>query len=161
MRRIWITLSLMALLLAALALPSGASASHLARADFKSVSKYCKALRAEMGTKAFKRAFGKPKRVRRAHRKCVARRGVIEKVSLRSQAPPAGECPPGTQPEPPQPVSAFATPVPCVAVPPALPPAQPAGDDDDDEDEAEESEDQDSDDESDDDDRDDDGDSDD
>jgi hypothetical protein len=138
-RRTGITLSLVALLLAALALPSGAPASDLSRADFKSVSKYCKALRAEMGTKAFKRAFGKSKRVRRAHRRCVARRGEIPKVSLRSQAPPPAECPPGTVPEPPQPVSAFAvTPAVCVALPLAPPSAAPVDDEDGDEDEAEE-----------------------
>lgn len=113
MRRILIALSLTALLMAALAMPGGASASHLSRADFKSTSKYCKALRAEMGAKAFKRAF-RAKRIRGAHRRCVKRKGAVRESGVRAQAPvsifpvPANACPPGTVPEPPLPVRAFA-----------------------------------------------------
>jgi hypothetical protein len=130
-RRIGITLSLVGLLLGVLALPGGASASHLSRSDFKSASKYCKALRAELGGKAFKKAF-RAKRVRGAHRRCVKKNGSVRALAPVSIFPvPAAECPPGTQPEPPKPVSAFATPVACVPLPPAA--AQPAGDEDEEE----------------------------
>jgi hypothetical protein len=122
-RRIGITLSLVALLVGALALPHGAAAGQASRAHHKSVAKHCKALRAEMGAKSFKRAFGKGRHKRHPLRGCVARRGVVRKVAVRSEtvvsAPPSADCPPGTVPEQPKPVSAFATtPIACVAAPP-------------------------------------------
>jgi hypothetical protein len=130
-KRIGITLSLLALLIAALALPGSASSANRSRADIKSASKACKTLRAQMGTKAFKRAFGDAKKVRKAHRRCVARGAVLPKVTLQSETQPSA-CPPGTVPEPPQPVRAFGTsssgPV-CVPAPPSAAPAQPAADD--------------------------------
>jgi hypothetical protein len=135
-RRTGITLSLAALLVGALALPQGASAGHPSRAHHKAVVKHCKAMRAEMGAKSFKRAFGKGKHKRHAFGTCVKRRGTLQKVSVRSETPPSTstECPPGTVPEQPQPVSAFGTPA-CVAAPPPAT-CEEADSDDADEDEA-------------------------
>jgi hypothetical protein len=147
-RRIGITLSLVALMAGALALPHAAAAGHVSRAHHKSIAKHCKALRAEMGARSFKSAFGKGKHKRHAFRGCVARRGVVQKVAVRSETPatPSTDCPPGTVPEAPKPVSAFATtPTACVAAPPptacdsADVDEDEAGEDSDDEDAAEDS----------------------
>jgi hypothetical protein len=126
------TLALITALLA-LALPVGASArSHRpdgvkSAASVKKAAKRCKALRREMGHRAFAQAFG-TKRGKIAFRKCVSRRGALpEPVEpLKSAAAP---CPPV---EPPLPVHAFVV-DPCVAVPETpLPvsPGEPASDDD-------------------------------
>jgi hypothetical protein len=132
-RRIGITLSLVGLLLGALALPGTASASHLKRSDFKSASKYCKALRAELGGKAFKKAF-RAKRVRGAHRRCVKKNG-----SVRALAPvsifPQPQADPCTPVEPPLPVRAFAG-DPCAPPAPPVVVCDEEGDNDD-QDEAE------------------------
>jgi hypothetical protein len=89
-----------------LALPNGASASHLSRSDFKSASKYCKALRAELGGKAFKKKFH-AKRVRGAHRRCVKRDGAVRALApVTSFPPPTDACTPATEPA--FPVRAFA-----------------------------------------------------
>lgn len=133
MRRICTILGLIGILLAALAMPGGASASHLSRADFKSTAKYCKALRAEMGAKAFKRAF-RAKRVRGAHRRCVKKKGTVRALAPVSIFPvPAEAC---TPTEPAFPVRAFAD-DPCAPAAPA-----PVADGDDDEDEGDEGEDE-------------------
>jgi hypothetical protein len=58
-------------LVVAMAFP--ASASALSPSDFKNASKFCKALRAEMGLTAFRQAFGTSKNRRNAHGKCVSR----------------------------------------------------------------------------------------
>jgi hypothetical protein len=126
-RRICTTLSLIGVVLAALAVPAGASASHLSRAEFKSTSKYCKALRAEMGTKAFKQAF-RAKRVRGAHRRCIKKKGAVRALAPVSVFPaPADPCVPV---EPPLPVHAFAV-DPCAQPAPVVA----CGEDDDAEDE--------------------------
>jgi hypothetical protein len=106
-RRIGITLCLAGLVLAALAAPGGASASsHVSRSDFKSASKYCKALRAELGGKAFTKKFH-AKRVRGAHRRCVKRDGAVRALApVTSFPPPADVCTPATEPA--FPVRAFA-----------------------------------------------------
>jgi hypothetical protein len=105
-RRIGITLCLAGLLLAVLALPGGASASHLSRSDFKSASKYCKALRSELGGKAFKKKFH-AKRVRGAHRRCVKQDGAVRAMApVTSFPPPTDVCTPATEPA--FPVRAFA-----------------------------------------------------
>jgi hypothetical protein len=105
-RRIGITLCLAGLVLAVLALPGGASASHLSRSDFKSASKYCKALRAELGGKAFKKKFH-AKRIRGAQRRCVKRGGAVRALApVTSFPPPADVCTPATEPA--FPVRAFA-----------------------------------------------------
>jgi hypothetical protein len=131
--RIRIVFCLVALgALAALAVPVGASARQHHSQDFKSASKQCKALRAEMGNKAFKKAFGAGKHKRRALRRCIARGGVLP-VSEQSVTPPP-QCPPGTAPEQPQPVHAFAVPASptvCVPTPPAATPSAPAATDED------------------------------
>lgn len=107
MRRIGITLCLAGLVLAAFAAPGGASASsHVSRSDFKSASKYCKALRADLGGKAFKKKFH-AKRVRGAHRRCVKRDGAVRAMApVTSFPPPADVCTPATDPA--FPVRAFA-----------------------------------------------------
>jgi hypothetical protein len=106
-RRIGITLCLAGLVLAALAALGGASASsHVSRSDFKSASKYCKALRAELGGKAFTKKFH-AKRVRGAHRRCVKRDGAVRALApVTSFPPPADVCTPATEPA--FPVRAFA-----------------------------------------------------
>jgi hypothetical protein len=106
-RRIGITICLAGLVLAALAAPGGASASsHVSRSDFKSASKYCKALRAELGRKAFKKKFH-AKRVRGAHRRCVKRDGAVRALApVTSFPPPTDVCTPATEPA--YPVRAFA-----------------------------------------------------
>jgi hypothetical protein len=106
-RRIGITLCLAGLVLAALAALGGASASsHVSRSDFKSASKYCKALRAELGRKAFTRKFH-AKRVRGAHRRCVKRDGAVRALApVTSFPPPTDVCTPATEPA--FPVRAFA-----------------------------------------------------
>jgi len=118
-RRIGITICLAGLVLAALAAPGGASASsHVSRSDFKSASKYCKALRAELGGKAFKKKFH-AKRVRGAHRRCVKRDGAVRALApVTSFPPPTDVCTPATEPA--YPVRAFsgdpcAKPAPVVA----------------------------------------------
>ena len=138
MRRICTTIGLIGVLLAALlALPGGASASHLARADFKSTSKYCKALRAELGAKAFKRAF-RAKRVRGAHRRCVKKKGTVRALAPVSIFPvPAEACTPA---EPPFPVRAFAADL-CAPAPPV--PVVPDGEEEDDDGEEEDEQDSD------------------
>jgi hypothetical protein len=134
--RIRIAICLVAL--GALIVPAVASARQHHWQDFKSASKQCKALRAEMGNRAFKQAFGAGKHKRRALRRCIARGGVLP-VTEQSETQPA-QCPPGTSPEAPQPVHAFATsPTVCVVTPPAdtpATPAEPAADDEDGDDQA-------------------------
>jgi hypothetical protein len=92
--------------LAALGSPAGASANHLAPGEFKNVSKFCKALKAEMGDADFAQAFGTNRNKRNAFGKCVSKKGVLPE-------PPAGLVP---CPEPPLPVSAFVL-EPCVEPP--------------------------------------------
>jgi hypothetical protein len=60
-------------LVAALAMPASASANHLSPTDFKNASKFCKALKAEMGETAFKQTFGTNENRSNAHGKCVSR----------------------------------------------------------------------------------------
>jgi hypothetical protein len=116
--------------LVALALPAAAGADHRAVTEYKSVKSYCKHLRAELGQRKFKRAFGGKKKF--ALRRCVSRRGVPVSVRTRSVAPAPTTLDP-CQPEPPLPVRAFAlTPTavvctPLVPAPVAQPP--PGGDD--------------------------------
>jgi hypothetical protein len=63
-------------LMAAGVLAFGATASaQVNRADFKNASKYCKALRADMGGDAFKGAYGKNKNGRNAFGRCIAAEG--------------------------------------------------------------------------------------
>jgi hypothetical protein len=57
----------------AVAMAFPASASALSPSDFKNASKFCKALRAEMGETAFRQAFGTNENRRNAHGKCVSR----------------------------------------------------------------------------------------
>jgi hypothetical protein len=117
-RRIAITFCLGGLLLGALALPGGASASHLSRSDFKSASKYCKALRAELGGKAFKKAF-RAKRVRGAYRRCVKKNRTVRALAPVSIFP-VPQADPCTPVEEPLPVRAFAG-DPCAPPAPATP----------------------------------------
>jgi hypothetical protein len=87
--------------LVALGSAAGASANHLSPGEFKNVSKFCKALRAEMGNDAFAQAFGTNGNQRNAFGKCVSKKGVLPE-------PPAA--PTTCQPvEPPLPVHAFVT----------------------------------------------------
>jgi hypothetical protein len=83
----------------ALGLPAGASASNLSPGQFKNVSKFCKALRAEMGDAAFAEAFGTNHNKRNAFGKCVSQKGVL----------PESPVAPGQPVEPPLPVHAFDT----------------------------------------------------
>ena len=92
------TLGLTVLITALVALGSTASASSLAPGDFKNVSKFCKALKKEMGESAFAEAFDANPNKRNAHGKCVSKKGVLPE--------PAD---PGQIVEPPLPVSAFGT----------------------------------------------------
>jgi hypothetical protein len=57
---------------ATLAVPGTASAA-LSPTDFKNAAKFCKALRAEMGTETFKQTFGTNKRKSNAYGKCVSK----------------------------------------------------------------------------------------
>jgi hypothetical protein len=57
---------------AALAVPLSATAS-VSQTDFKNAAKFCKALRAEMGTELFKQAYGTNKHKRNAYGKCVSK----------------------------------------------------------------------------------------
>jgi hypothetical protein len=61
---------------AALAVPVSASAA-VSPADYKNASKFCKALRADMGPTLFKQAFGTDKNRSNAHGKCVSRQAKI------------------------------------------------------------------------------------
>jgi hypothetical protein len=101
------TLGLAALLLVALAMPAGASAGSSQSRSKSAAAKACKALRAELGPKAFKRAFH-AKKLRGAYRRCVKRKGAV-----RALAPvdsfPAPETSPCQPVEQPQPVSAFSS----------------------------------------------------
>jgi hypothetical protein len=101
--------------LVALGLPVGASANHLAPGNFKNVSKFCKALRAEMGDAAFAQAFGTNPNKRNAFGKCVSKRGVLPEAAVNPCQPPEPPLPVsafvlGTCVEPPLPVSAFGEP---------------------------------------------------
>ena len=127
--RIPIAIGLAALV--ALAVPALASARHEPPKQ-RAAAKQCKELRKEMGNKAFKQAFGAGKHKRRAFRRCIARGAVLPVT--RESDPTLTECPPGTVPEPPQPVHAFAiavSPTVCIPAPPAAAPPAPAGDDED------------------------------
>jgi hypothetical protein len=92
------TLALMTALLA-LGMPAAGSAT-LSPGQFKNASKFCKALRAEMGDAAFAEAFGTNHNKRNAFGKCVSKKGVLPEPP----AAPLTPCPVG---EPPLPVSAF------------------------------------------------------
>jgi hypothetical protein len=89
----------LALVVAALAIPVSASAA-ISPADYKNTSKFCKALRAEMGTTAFKQAYGTNKNRSNAHGKCVSKNAeTIVKIhdfavtECKSQgAKPLGQC---------------------------------------------------------------------
>jgi hypothetical protein len=59
-------------LAAALVVPASASAA-LSPSDFKNASKFCKALKADMGETAFKQAFGTNHNRSNAHGKCVSK----------------------------------------------------------------------------------------
>ncbi|MGH2980373.1 MAG: hypothetical protein ACRDLQ_12170 [Solirubrobacterales bacterium] len=58
--------------LAALAVPAVSSAA-VSQTDFKNAAKFCKALRADMGTTTFKQTFGTNKTKRNAYGKCVSK----------------------------------------------------------------------------------------
>ena len=68
MRRAWMTL----LAVAALAVPVSASAV-ISPSDYKNAAQFCKALRADMGTVAFKQAYGTNKNRSNALGKCVSK----------------------------------------------------------------------------------------
>src|SRR5688500_5836078 len=68
MKRAWIV----CVALAALAVPAVSSAA-VSQTDFKNASKFCKALRAEMGETTFKQTFGTNKNRSNAHGKCVSK----------------------------------------------------------------------------------------
>jgi hypothetical protein len=95
---------------AALGSPAGASAD-LAPGDFKNVSKFCKALKKEMGAGDFAAAFGTNHNKRNAFGKCVSKKGVLPEPPAPSLLPCPEGPPPVTVPciEPPLPVSAFGT----------------------------------------------------
>ena len=57
---------------AVLAMPASASAT-VSPTDYKNAAKFCKALRADMGTEAFKQAYGTNKNKRNAYGKCVSK----------------------------------------------------------------------------------------
>jgi hypothetical protein len=59
-------------LVAALALPATASA-ELSPGDFKNASKFCKALKADMGATLFKQTYGTNSNRSNAHGKCVSK----------------------------------------------------------------------------------------
>jgi hypothetical protein len=59
-------------LMVALALPTQAGAA-LSPTDFKNASKFCKALKAEMGASLFKSTYGTNKNKSNAHGKCVSK----------------------------------------------------------------------------------------
>jgi hypothetical protein len=86
--------------LVALGSTAGASAS-LAPGEFKNASKFCKALKKEMGDDAFAEAFGTNRNSRNAFGKCVSKKGVLPEPP-----PTVTPCQPV---EPPLPVSAFVT----------------------------------------------------
>ena len=60
------------LLVAALALPATASGA-LSQSDYKNTSKFCKALRADMGVTTFRATYGAGKHHRNAFGKCVSK----------------------------------------------------------------------------------------
>jgi hypothetical protein len=68
MRSVWIV----SLAVAALAVPVSASAV-VNQTDYKNASKFCKALRSDMGTTAFKQTYGTNKNRSNAHGKCVSK----------------------------------------------------------------------------------------
>jgi hypothetical protein len=68
MKRAWIV----CVALAALAVPAVSSAA-VSQTDFKNASKFCKALRADMGETTFKQTFGTNKNRSNAHGKCVSK----------------------------------------------------------------------------------------
>ena len=77
-------------LVAAGVLAFGATASaEVNRADFKNASKYCKALRADMGADAFKASFGKNKNGRNALGRCISAEGGKHK---RARVAALAEC---------------------------------------------------------------------
>jgi hypothetical protein len=109
MKKIGLTL----VLLSALAVAANATA-NLSPAGFKNTSKYCKALREDMGAQAFAHAFG-VERSRSAHGRCVSRKGrlVVEEPPLAEtpgDTPPANQCTPETPCTGPLPVTAFGSP---------------------------------------------------
>jgi hypothetical protein len=73
MRRIWT----IALAVAALAVPMSASAV-VNPTDYKNASKFCKALRADMGTDVFKQTYGTNKNRSNAFGKCVSKNARTE-----------------------------------------------------------------------------------
>jgi ribosomal protein S17E len=68
MKRAWIV----CVALAALAVPAVSSAA-VSQTDFKNAAKFCKALRADMGTDTFKQTFGTNKKKSNAYGKCVSK----------------------------------------------------------------------------------------
>jgi hypothetical protein len=68
MKRAWIV----CVAVAVLAVPAVSSAA-VSPADFKNASKFCKALRAELGDATFKQTFGTNKNRSNAHGKCVSK----------------------------------------------------------------------------------------
>ena len=73
MRTIWT----IALAVAALAVPVSALAT-VDRADYKNASKFCKALRADMGVPTFKQTYGTNKNRSNALGKCVSKNARTE-----------------------------------------------------------------------------------
>jgi hypothetical protein len=73
MRTIWT----IALAVAALAVPVSALAT-VDRADYKNASKFCKALRADMGVATFKQTYGTNKNRSNAFGKCVSKNARTE-----------------------------------------------------------------------------------
>jgi hypothetical protein len=59
-------------IVAALALP-GQAAAAISPADYKNTSKFCKALKADMGATLFKQTYGTNKNKSNAHGKCVSK----------------------------------------------------------------------------------------
>ncbi len=66
------TLMIACALVAALAIPATASA-QLSPSDYKNTSKFCKALKADMGAALFKQTYGTNKNRSNAHGKCVSK----------------------------------------------------------------------------------------
>ena len=76
MKRAWIVCAA----LAALMVPAVSSAA-VSQTDYKNASKFCKALRADMGDATFKQTFGTNRTKSNAHGKCVSKHAkTVDKV---------------------------------------------------------------------------------
>jgi hypothetical protein len=76
---------------AALALPAVASAER-SPSDFENASKFCKALRAEMGTSTFRSTYGKKHGRRNAFGRCVRQAASEDAASLKDELDAARSC---------------------------------------------------------------------